>query len=261
MEIAINAASCIKCGNCVAVCPAGIFTQKEPKTAIGVARVEACIKCGHCVDVCPTNSVLHSEFPKELQHEVDYTNLPTPEQMMNLIRSRRSNRALSSKLVSDADLATLREAALYAPTAGNNRRVDVKIIDNEEQIQAIIRFTLDTIEANIDKLGRYYLGFVRHARKAIEAGEDPIARKAKQLMVFTSDSPFGLIDANLAYQNASLMAQSMGISQVWMGYIYTATQLADPEKVKELFGFGEKIQAIMALGIPRFRYRRYSERA
>ena len=79
-------------------------------------------------------------------------------------------------------------------------------------------------------------------------------------MVFASDHSFGAADCNLAYQNASLMAQSLGVSQFYMGFVMTATALADPDRVKELFGVKQKVQALMGFGMPRLRYKRYAER-
>ena len=103
MTLNIDQESCIKCGKCVRVCPSDIFTQERAGETIGLVRVESCIVCGHCVDVCPTGSVLHSEFPPEKTHTIDYSQMPTPEQVMLLIKSRRSNRTLTSRPVPQGD--------------------------------------------------------------------------------------------------------------------------------------------------------------
>ena len=86
MTLNIDQESCIKCGKCVRVCPSDIFTQERAGETIGLVRVESCIVCGHCVDVCPTGSVSHSEFPPEKTHTIDYSQMPTPEQVMLLIK-------------------------------------------------------------------------------------------------------------------------------------------------------------------------------
>lgn len=69
------------------------------------------------MDVCPTNSIDHELFPLERLHKLDYQQMPTPEQLMNLIHARRSNRTFTKKEVPAASVAMMREAALYAPTA------------------------------------------------------------------------------------------------------------------------------------------------
>ena len=111
MTLNIDQESCIKCGKCVRVCPSDIFTQERAGETIGLVRVESCIVCGHCVDVCPTGSVSHSEFPPEKTHTIDYSQMPTPEQVMLLIKSRRSNRTLTSRPVPKEMLDKIVEAA------------------------------------------------------------------------------------------------------------------------------------------------------
>lgn len=117
MTLNIDQESCIKCGKCVRVCPSDIFTQERAGETIGLVRVESCIVCGHCVDVCPTGSVSHSEFPPEKTHTIDYSQMPTPEQVMLLIKSRRSNRTLTSRPVPKEMLDKIVETAHSAPTA------------------------------------------------------------------------------------------------------------------------------------------------
>ena len=121
MTLNIDQESCIKCGKCVRVCPSDIFTQERAGETIGLVRVESCIVCGHCVDVCPTGSVSHSEFPPEKTHTIDYSQMPTPEQVMLLIKSRRSNRTLTSRPVPKEMLDKIVEAAHSAPTATNSQ--------------------------------------------------------------------------------------------------------------------------------------------
>ena len=260
MQIHINPETCIKCGSCVAVCPVGIFRQSAPRMPVTIVNPETCIKCGHCVDVCPTNSIEHECFPPERLHEIDYQQMPSPEQLMNLIHARRSNRTFLKKEVPADAIAMMREAALYAPTAGNNQLVELNVINDPEKITDIIRFTIDTLGEHLDLLGENYANVVSGARQAFENGIDIIARNAPYVMVFASDHSFGSADCNLAYENASLMAQSLGVSQFYMGFVMTATSLSDPDSVKALFGVKQKVQALMGFGLPRLRYKRYAER-
>jgi len=47
---------CAKCGNCVEVCPFGVFEIKE-NGEIVVAHPERCKKCEACVAACPNNAI------------------------------------------------------------------------------------------------------------------------------------------------------------------------------------------------------------
>ena len=95
-----------------------------------------------------------------------------------------------------------------------------------------------------------------------KAGKDPILRKATALLLIHTpkSNRFGSEDANLAYQNASLMAQSLGVSQIYMGFVLTAIRQEGKDTLAKTLGIDGKIQAIMALGIPAFKYPKYTDR-
>jgi ferredoxin len=109
-EININTDTCIMCGKCTQVCPPHIFMQREKKTPIRVFKPERCIDCGHCVDVCPTHSIEHSNIPYEKVHKIDYKDMPTPEQLMNLLHARRSNRTFTDRTIQDSAFEQIIEA-------------------------------------------------------------------------------------------------------------------------------------------------------
>ena len=107
-----------------------------------------------------------------------------------------------------------------------------------------------------------YLPTLQRLKQRHEDGYDPILRKATALILFHTPASchFGCEDANLAYQNASLMAQSLGISQIYMGYVIRAIEQDRHGEFSRMTGVNEKIHAIMALGVPSFQYPRYTER-
>ena len=72
---------------------------------------------------------------------------------------------------------------------------------------------------------------------------------------------FGAEDANLAYQNASLTAESLGVSQVYMGFVLTAVRQDGKGGLNRMLGLRDRrICAVMALGMPQFRYPNYIDR-
>ncbi|MDR2885211.1 MAG: 4Fe-4S binding protein, partial [Rikenellaceae bacterium] len=93
----IDGALCTRCGRCVRVCPSHIFAMGTE--GVYLQNSETCIFCGHCVDACADNAVIHPAFPPEKVHPIDYTRLPAPESLMELIKARRSNRAFTKKPV------------------------------------------------------------------------------------------------------------------------------------------------------------------
>lgn len=277
ITIEIEHESCIKCGKCVRVCPAYILTQEDPKAEIGLRNVHTCIACGHCVAVCPTDSVIHSEFPQAKVHPLNRDILPTPEQVMELCRARRSNRAFLSSAVPEEYLRQIVNAAHLAPTASNGQDVSFTLVTSSDLLKQISDITIDTFAATVKKITNPFIKpFVNlispGAKDAIpklnaviakqRSGSDAILRGAKAVLLIhtPNSSSFGRQDANLAYQNASLMAESLGVSQFYTGYVCIAIDLDKKKKLSKLLNIEGTIHAGMALSMPAFKFPKYIDR-
>ncbi len=278
--ITINQELCIHCGHCVRVCPSSVLRQEESSNQVVVSTQNGCIRCGHCVDVCPKDAICHSAFPTELVHEVNTDLLPSPESLMELMRSRRSNRTIPDCPIPDECLQMIVEAARYAPTAENSRRVRLHLVTDPDALQeveaAVMKYFMRLARILLCPPVKFLLqpflkDLYREApgllamNEAFRQGKRPATCQASALLVITAprNYAFGYQDCNLAYQNASLMAESLGVTQIYMGFVQTAFQMMGVRRTARLLGLPsrQKVFAIMALGIPAFRYRKYTERA
>ncbi len=275
-EIRVDQEKCIRCMNCVKVCPAYIFVLEKTDKTVRAVHPENCIGCGHCSAACPTDAVVHSLFPPEKVHAVDREKLPTPEQVMELILSRRTNRAFSKKPVPAELLDRILEAAHRAPTASNMQNVEFTLITDPEKLKSVSQFTLDTfgelakrlrnpllkpvLKKIVPSVYRYLPAFDL-MREKFRNGDDQILRNATALILFHTpkENRFGCQDANLAYQNGSLMAESLGVSQVYTGFLCTAIR-QNKNKLEKMLGIDGRIHAGMGLGIPQFTYPKYIDR-
>nr|WP_221412162.1 nitroreductase family protein [Dysgonomonas sp. 25] len=277
ITIDIDKETCIKCGKCVKVCPAYILTQESPKDEIGLRNIQTCIACGHCVAICPTDSVIHSEFPVHKVHTLNRDILPTPDQVMELCRARRSNRAFLSSPVPKEYLHQIVDAAHLAPTASNGQEVSFTLVTNPELLKQIAEITINTFEATVKKITNPFINpfinlIVPGAKEAVpqlnaviskhRSGTDAILRGAKAVLLIhtPSTSNFGRQDANLAYQNASLMAESLGVSQFYTGYVCIAIDMDKKRKLAKLLNIEGTIHAGMALSMPAFKFPKYTDR-
>lgn len=277
LSIAIDKETCIRCRKCVRICPAEIFTQEGANGEIGVQHIQSCIHCGHCVGVCPTFSVIHSEFPASKVHPINPEELPTPEQVLLLIRSRRSNRAFSKKAIPADELDMILEAAHRAPTGTNAQNISFTLVTDPQKIRRVLELTVEIFSELGKKLNNpflkpilkkivpdayKYLPFLSKMKEEVEAGEDPILRKATTLLLIEAPkkSNLGYADANLAYQNASLMAESLGVSQFYTGFLCIALQQDKKNRIPEYLGITGKVHAGMGLGMPAFTFENYIDR-
>lgn len=275
--LSIHSESCIRCGRCVRVCPSMIFRQPGKSEAITLQNPETCIVCGHCAAVCPTGSVVHPDFPAEKIHTIDRASLPTPEQVLLLCKTRRSNRAFSGKPVPKEMLEQILEAAHRAPTASNTQQVAFTLITSPEKLRAISDFTIDTFYSVAKTLENpllkpvlkrllpqvyRYLPTFRRLKTEYDKGNDLILRNASAVLFIHTpkESRFGCEDANLAYQNGSLMAESLGVSQFYTGFVCSALKQGDKKRLLSALGIAGTVHAGMALGIPDFFYPNYMDK-
>lgn len=275
--LSIDTESCIRCGKCTRVCPSMILVRGEKDGNVEVREAENCMDCGHCVAVCPTGAVRHSKFPKEKVHAFDYSGYPTAEQLMLLCRARRSNRSFSSKPVPEEMLEEILEAAHRAPTASNAQQVGFTLVTDAEKLKLISDFTLGVFTSAARKMrnpflkpllklampGAFrYLPVFDRLEREYEQGNDLILRKAKAMILIHTPQTnrCGSMDANLAYQNGSLMAECLGVSQFYTGFVCLAIQQEGKGSLAKSLGIDGVIYAGMALGMPDFRFPNYIDR-
>lgn len=204
--------------------------------------------------------------------------MPTPEQVELLLAVRRSNRALSARPVPQEMLDRIVAAADRAPTASNARRLAYTLVTDAAQLRAVTEYTLG-IFGRLEKrllhplvrpwLSRLAPGIYRYVpvferlRREYAEGRDRVLRGATALLFIHAPKAnrFGAEDGNLAYENASLMAEALGVSQIYMGFVLTAVRQDKEAKLAAMLGLeGRRICAVMALGMPQFRYPNYIDR-
>lgn len=176
----------------------------------------------------------------EKVHPIDYAALPTPEQVELLLAVRRSNRAFSQRPVPQEYLDRIVAAADRAPTATNARQLGYTLVTDPAMRREIVEYTLGVFGRIVKRLSnplvrpwlsrllpgvyRYIPAFRRMRREYAEQGVDRILRGATAVLFIHApkESRFGAEDANLAYQNGLATAESLGVSQVYMGFVLTA---------------------------------------
>jgi nitroreductase/NAD-dependent dihydropyrimidine dehydrogenase PreA subunit len=285
--ITIDGNKCKKDGLCASVCPKGIFVQHEKLTQPELVSEESCIACGHCVAICPQSAIRHSEFPSTAIQRIQSELMPTTEQVMTLLKSRRSIRAFRDKPLEKETIETIIDGARSAPSGHNSQSTEYLVVQDSavlDQLSATVieylkfeikRFTNPFFKtlallANREKAesGLHEIPGFRHMIQKFESGADPILNNAPVLLAFHAPRHIGYaeINAQLALQNASMVAHTLGI-----GHFYTGWALAPcrapmargwNRRIPDLIGIPSEneLYGALALGYPIPRFKNMIER-
>lgn len=282
VEITVDVSLCKRDGLCAMACVRGIFEQKERGGVPEVDRREICMDCGHCVAICPSGAITHSSFPEGSVGSVDAASMPTYEQVLELIRSRRSKREFRDAPVEREVIGQMLEAARFAPSGHNAQGTMFTVIQDRDRLHEIGSLTGESLRKLVrpfrSPVGRAYMRLVLDARQIEiiagfapellhlanlhDEGVDVFLKNAPTLVLFHAEDNGGLavIDANLALQNATLAAEALGVGCFYAGFVVMACN-RDQRIAKFLsLPAGHKIFGALAIGYPRLSYKKWPER-
>jgi nitroreductase/NAD-dependent dihydropyrimidine dehydrogenase PreA subunit len=269
IEITIDADACKKDGLCAMTCVRDIFRQEEKNTMPKIVDPDFCYGCGQCVAICPNGAISHSLFPYD--------------QVLELIRSRRSKRLFKDRTVERDVIEKVLEAARFAPSGHNEQSTEFVVIQDAEIIQEIGALTAKGIGKLVQPL-RYSIGRMMMQRalgrrgvaylaelapemeglvSKFNSGTDWILHQAPVLVLFCADSAgefFARVNASLALHNVALAAETLGLGCFYTGFVVIASDRDD--SIARLVGLPEthKIYGGLAMGYQRLKFSKWPER-
>ncbi len=258
--IKVDRSKCVKCGLCVADCPACILDMGNDGPECNVDR--GCMSCGHCVAICPTGAMNNKYTPREEM-------IPVPKecisasQAYDFLRSRRSVRLFRPQAPKQEDVLKLLDICRYAPTAGNSQGMYFTVVSNPDMLAKIRQYTADWMAEEVEKgtENKRYFKAVLHTFH--EKKVDIIERQAPML-VFVSTRRLnvtGISNSEQCLAYAELFAPSIGLGTTIAGFIQ-ACAIAGYKPLVELLGIPpkQKLVGCMMVGYPRVKYKLMPER-
>lgn len=247
--ITIDENRCNACGECVSICEVrDINILNEKAHPLGVD----CTECGHCVAVCPQNAIIllgynQNEIIEYKPGDFDVD----PLIFSNFMKFRRSTRKFKARKVETDKINAILEAGRYSPTACNNQNLSYVVIDKEMDIVRDMLWEGANIYATKNK-DRYLLS---RYHEYIESGKssDCLLYGCSQIIfVLSSDEN----DACIASSRMELMAHSLGLGALFLGYGKLAVE-ASPI-LQNYLGENEKskTQVVLALGYADIKWQR-----
>lgn len=261
-SLLIDSEKCTKCGICVAECPMCIIgITGEASAPSWVDGAEAlCINCGHCVAICPPGALELSTMPVRECVPIMKDLETSPEQLEQLLKSRRSIRVFKEKTVEHEKLAKLIDIARYAPSGHNAQPLQWLIVKQRDTVKQAAQMTVDYFKDIIQKNPTFATvlpGVFEAVFANWDSGIDVITRGAPHLVIAHADKsslPTGDADRALTY--LELAAHTMGIGACWAGFVQGGIN-GNPALAKLLrlpenhTSFG-----VMMIGYPIYKYSR-----
>ncbi|MBD3350762.1 MAG: 4Fe-4S dicluster domain-containing protein [Candidatus Lokiarchaeota archaeon] len=262
----IDLSKCTKCGACERTCPAFVI-EFNKETGPVEKYPETCIICGHCVAVCPVDAIVHEKMDMD-----DFKPIKDPEinyeQLMHLIRNRRSIRRYKKEPIKEEDMKKIIDAVRYIPTAENNQELKYLVINDQDQLMEIKRKMAGIMKFASTLLKIFFFikpilpkslkSTVKLQNERWQNGgengkEDPFLRNARTLLIIYAKkkSTLSLWDAGIASYNIELICETLGIGSVWNGVHAIMSGIFRKLKKLSLVPKGHKIVATIGLGYPK----------
>jgi len=201
--------------------------------------------------------------------------------MRELIISRRSTRTFQDKPVDKAIIEKIINGASFAPSAKNAQSTEYVVVEDKALLHALAERTAFCLGKSADQLRnpiwrRLYLmmgkvdteqlarwtGQFSLIAKRMTEGADLILFNAPALILFHGDSriAFAEANANLAFQNASMIASSLNIGHFYTGYMVAAW--GRDKEMRKLLNLParHRLYAGLALGHPKIRFSKWIDR-
>ena len=255
-KIEVNAERCIHCGLCIKDCMMNCIEfdeNKIPRYAQG--GIQRCGECQHCMAVCPKGALSFGGINPDNLTKTSYDNT---EELLNLIKSRKSVRQYRSEDVPSDKLEKIINMLPFVPTGGNVNDLHFSIVETKEKMDEIIRVSYEELEKSS---GNPIFEMCKNLHKS---GTDLIYRNSSSMIAVATDMNRAVAgcentDSIIALSYIELYAHSLGLGTLWCDLGLNV--LNSFPKAYELLEIPENytLSYIMLLGVPAVKYYRTTQ--
>lgn len=257
-SITVDESKCIHCGMCVRDCIVQCIhfdDKKIPRYVEGGNKI--CVGCQHCMAICPKGAL---SFGGKNPDESDAAGYGNSEDLLRLIKSRRSFRFFQKQDVPPEKLSKIVDMLAYPPKGGNVDSLHFSIVGTAKKMRAIEKQTYETIAAIPQ--GSPVIEF---CRDNYNKGVDFIYRGASSLVAVSVNKAKAIpgcenADPIIALSYLELYAQSLGLGTLWTdAALSVLNELPEVRAMLEIPADYE-LNYVMLLGVPAIKYKRTVQR-
>ncbi len=281
--ISINSKICKTCGICGNVCPRHIpetiEKNGEKVTTVSEERIELCMECGHCEAICPNVAIQVDKMKGQAFDPIVPLNM-NENQLLSLMKQRRSVRRYKKSPVPREVLNQIIEAARFAPTGTSRGTNGIIVVDNPEILTELSDLFFELYQS-LDKalknpIGRFFVkrnaglrnmntlkdfvmpGMRWYIKWYQEGRSNEILRDCPVLMLFHSpiDVPMTAQNSLVAAFHSVFMAELHGVGTCFNDLIPPACNKVP--KIKNILGLPEdhEVYASITMGYPKYQFKR-----
>lgn len=254
--ITIDKNKCIHCGMCIMDCIVGCIkfnAEKIPEYVDGGENM--CVACQHCMAVCPVGALSFGDKKSENSEPVNYG---SSDELLALIKSRRSVRHYKSENIPSEIISKLTEMLAYPPTGGNVATLHFSIVGSLEKMREIVELTREKIKSLDTPTAKILKGYY-------DKGMDFVYRGAPSMIAVSVDNSKAVpgcenADPIIALSYLDLYAQSLGLGTLWVdAAVSVAREIPEIQKILQIPD-GYSLNYIMLLGMPDIKYHRTAQK-
>jgi nitroreductase/NAD-dependent dihydropyrimidine dehydrogenase PreA subunit len=268
--IEVNPDLCKRCFTCTQTCPILIFAKKDEESIPEILddNLQFCLVCGHCAAICPAGAITHDSFPPGSIVPVRKEELPSTEQMIEMLRMRRSIREFKDKPVERELIEKVIDVARCAPSDHNRQSTEYIVVQERSTLDKIVQLSINYYEGLVEMLqstapqGEKKPDFLLELEGFVDilhTGKDLILSNAPLFIAFHAEEGAGFQAENavLSLCYTTLAGMALGLGSYFTGFVVMACR-AD-KAIPELLSLPDnnQIYGALAMGYPKFKYKNW----
>ena len=236
------------------ICPDAVIQQDEKATVpkISDEHMEHCIACGQCVAICPEGAISHAEFPATTIQAIQFEQMPTTEQVLQLLKTRRSIRAFRDKPLAKDTIETIIDGARFAPSGYNSQSTEFLVVRDRAVLNKVSALVIEYLKFEIRRFANPLLRTLALLvdRELAESGLHEIPGFKRMIQMFESrEQILGILQKERDLAGADMSGLDLSGKNV---VVFCTYKLAIGSTLRQM---AEALEEEGAIVVEQFKYR------